>query len=115
VTPAGGAATPTPRRDRRGRAVVAEPRPDRRLKWLLPDDGAIDEVNVHRAARGVPVRLTRDERTAAARLIIQDGGGPSLLSLRLHMSGTSAGRLYERLAGRPPGPAGTGYRGRVAA
>jgi len=82
------------------------PRPDRRLKWLLPGDGAIDELNVHRAARGIPVRLTRDERTAAARLIIQDGGGPSLLSLRLHMSGTTAGRLYERLAGRPPGPAG---------
>ena len=75
----------------------------RRPKWTLPSDGTVDETAVALAASGKPVRLTRPERDAAARRIISAGGGPSQLSARLHMSGTTAARVYEAVTGHPAG------------
>ena len=67
----------------------------RRPKWTRADDNTVDEIAVKRAVAGEPVQLTRPEREAAARIIISLGGGPSALGRRLHLSGTTAGKLYE--------------------
>ena len=96
----------------------------RKPRWVLKDDGDVDEVAVRRAAAGEPIQLTRGERAAAARRIVAAGGGPSQLAARLHLNGTTARLLYERVSGRPgsePGeenhagkPAGAGAADRQA-
>jgi hypothetical protein len=66
-------------------------------RLALADDGIIDLVAVHIAARGTrPVALTRAERQLAATWIIAQGGTPSLISKRLHVSGTTALALANR-------------------
>lgn len=99
-------------------ARPGEPAPQQqpeRRRWVLRDDGILDELSVNRAAAGVPVQLTLGERAAAARLIIAAGGGPSKMAVRLHMSGTRARQLYVQITGRAPGPVGTGTRAGVPA
>ena len=61
---------------------------------LLPDDGIIDPVAVEIAASGERrVRLTKAERQLAAESILIRGGTPSVISARLHISGTAARTL----------------------
>jgi hypothetical protein len=74
----------------------------RRPKWIRPDDGTVDEVVVERAVAGEPVQLTRPEREAAAAAIIARGGGTTALAEQLHLSGTTAANLYEKVTGQRP-------------
>jgi hypothetical protein len=63
----------------------------RRARWVLPEDGIVDELAVAIAAAGTrPVPLTRTERWLAARRILATGGTPYLISERLHVSGRTA-------------------------
>jgi hypothetical protein len=56
-------------------------------RWVLPDDGIIDDLAVELAAAGTrPVALTRPERRLAAARILANGGTPYLISKRLHLS-----------------------------
>lgn len=71
-----------------GRAVVRRPG---RARWVLPEDGIVDELAVHIAATGTrPVALTPTERRLAAARILAAGGTPNLVSKRLHLSGQTA-------------------------
>jgi len=75
--------TPTP-------VTTARPR-IRPARWVLPEDGIVDEVAVTIAAAGTrPVALTRTERWLAAGRILAAGGTPYLISKRLHVSGRTA-------------------------
>jgi hypothetical protein len=64
---------------------------------MLADDGIIDLIAVDIAVRGGrPVALTRAERQLAAAAILAHGGSLSLISQRLHVSGTTARTLAAR-------------------
>ena len=63
----------------------------RPTRWVLPEDGIVDEVAVAIAAAGTrPVALTRTERWLAAARILAAGGTPFLICKRLHVSGRTA-------------------------
>ena len=69
--------------------MTPEPR-----RWVLPDDGIIDDLAVELAAAGTrPVALTRPERRLAAARILANGGTPYLISKRLHLSCQAAHAL----------------------
>ena len=56
-------------------------------RWVLPEDGIVDEIAVAIAAAGTrPVALTRTERWLAAGRILAAGGTPFLICKRLHVS-----------------------------
>jgi hypothetical protein len=70
---------------------------------VTTDDGIIDRIAVHIAARRTrPVALTRAEGQLAAAWIIAEGGTPSLISKRLHVSGTTALALAARCPDATP-------------
>ena len=82
----------------------------RPTRWVLPEDGIVDEVAVAIAAAGTrPVALTRTERWLAARRILAAGGTPYLISERLHVSGRTALAMAATInaaqAAHSPGPA----------
>jgi hypothetical protein len=63
-------------------------------RWVLPEDGIVDELAVQIAAAGTrPVALTPTERRLAAAAILAAGGTPYVVSKRLHMSGQSTHTL----------------------
>ena len=82
----------------RGQARTAPPEvPGRavrwpgRARWVLPEDGIVDELAVQIAAAGTrPVALTRTERRLAAARILAAGGTAYLVSKRLHLNGQTA-------------------------
>ena len=70
-----------------------------RNKWLLPDDGIIDELAVEIAASGQRVvRLTCTERRAAAVRILAAGGNAYTIANRLRMQYSSARVLAASIA-----------------
>ena len=77
-----------------GAVVMAGTSPEPRAvrnKWLLPDDGIIDELAVEIAASGQRVvRLTRAERRAAAARITAAGGNAYTIAKRLRMQYAAA-------------------------
>ena len=101
--------TPTP-------VTTARPR---HARWVLPEDGIVDEVAVAIAAAGTrPVALTRTERWLAAGRILAAGGTPFLISKRLRVSGRTALAMAAAInAGHHPGsvPASRPVRERAAA
>jgi hypothetical protein len=76
-------------------AVVLASRCPRPL--MRPDDGVVDEIAVARACAGERVPLSGPERVAAARALIAQGIGATKAAERLHVSGTTATRLYARI------------------
>jgi len=76
----------------------------RPTRWVLPEDGIVDEVAVAIAAAGTrPVALTRTERWLAAARILADDGTPYLISKRLHVSGRTALALAAAINAAPTG------------
>lgn len=72
-------------------------------QWLLPDDGIIDPVAVEITAAGTRrVSLTRPERLAAVALILARGGTVNDIADRLHISGSTAGRLAAGIRAAAP-------------
>ena len=79
-------------------------------RWVLPEDGIVDEIAVAIAAAGTrPVALTRTERWLAAGRILAAGGTPFLICKRLHVSGRTALAMAAAInaphAGHSPGTA----------
>jgi hypothetical protein len=74
-----------------------------RQRRRVHGDNTLDPLAVERAAAGERVRLTPLERVAAAARIIGADGGTWQLAWRLHVSGTTAARLFEEVTGLPPG------------
>jgi len=77
-------------------------------RWVLPEDGIVDEVAVAIAAAGTrPVALTRTERWLAAARILAAGGTSFLICKRLHVSGRTALAMAAAInaphAGHSPG------------
>jgi hypothetical protein len=69
-----------------------------RRRWVLPDDGIIDDLAIEIAASGRrPVPLTVPERRLAAAVILAAGGTPYLISRRLHLNGQNARALAAEL------------------
>ena len=85
--------------------TTARPRTRRRARWVLPEDGIVDEIAVAIAAAGTrPVALTRTERWLAAGRILAAGGTPFLISKRLRVSGRTALAMAAAInAGHSPG------------
>jgi hypothetical protein len=78
--------------------VTAQPA---RRRLALSDDGIIDLIAVHIAARGArPVALTWAERQLAAAAIVAGGGTPYQIS-KLRVSGTTARALAARCQDPP--------------
>jgi hypothetical protein len=67
-------------------------------RWLLADDGIIDDLAVSIAAAGSrPVALTPAERRLAAKRILTRGGNAGQIAARLHMSHTAARALAAQI------------------
>jgi hypothetical protein len=70
-----------------------------RNRWLLPEDGIVDEIAIEVATRGArPVALTPAERRLAAGHILARGGTPFQICRRLRISYTAACALAADLA-----------------
>jgi hypothetical protein len=84
--------------------MMAPPRP----RWVLPDDGIIDDLAIEIAASGRrPVPLTVPERRLAAAVILAAGGTPYLISRRLHLNSQNARTLAAELQSAAAAPPGT--------
>ncbi|REE96647.1 hypothetical protein [Thermomonospora umbrina] len=69
------------------------------VRWLLPEDGIVDEIAVEVAAAGTrQVALTRTERELAAARILAAGGNATDIARRLFISYASAKALAARIA-----------------
>lgn len=81
-------------------------------RWLLPDDGIIDELAVRIAASGARrVALTMPEREAAAALMITRGADTAELAANLGTTTIEAARLVALLGYRLSArDRGTGHR-----
>jgi hypothetical protein len=80
-------------------------------RWLLREDGVVDEIAVEVAAAGTrPVRLTPTERRLAAALILCRGGSVTDIANRLHITWRLA-RALAREAGFPNAPGAGTARG----
>ena len=78
---------------------MTSPAAHRNGRWVLPEDGIVDELAVQIAAAGTrPVALTPTERRLAAAAILAAGGTPYVVSKRLHMSWQSAHVLAAAVA-----------------
>jgi DNA-binding CsgD family transcriptional regulator len=70
----------------------------RRARWVLPEDGIVDELAIEIAAAGIrPVALTPTEQQIAAARILAAGGTPYRISRHLHISGRAAHALAEAI------------------
>jgi hypothetical protein len=71
--------------------------------WVLPEDGIVDWMAVEIAASGVRrVRLTVQERTLAAALILRRGGSAWEVARRLFISYSTARALVASVTATPP-------------
>jgi DNA-binding CsgD family transcriptional regulator len=67
-------------------------------RWVLPEDGIIDELAVQIAAAGTRrVALTPTEQRLAAARILAAGGTPYRICRHLHISGRAAHALAEAI------------------
>jgi hypothetical protein len=70
-------------------------------RWLLPEDGIVDDIAVDIAARGErPVRLTPTERRLAAKRILAGGGNVVTVAIRLRIQPQAAVALATEIRNR---------------
>jgi len=73
-----------------------------RRRWVLPEDGIVDDLAVELAATGRrAVPLTPTERRLAAARILAAGGTPWRIAVRLHLSGQAAHALAAAIRAEP--------------
>ena len=67
-------------------------------RWVLPEDGIVDEIAVEIAASGRRrVALTRTERRLAAARVLARGGTAWDVAMRLHLSWATARALVDQV------------------